>query len=142
MSDGIIWMSCKLFLAMIQTMTLPRLTLRFSQSPLARFLSVEPRMQRFYDIQLPKNSVKHYISFYATLPCNTLPTIPCHDIAVEVTHLQPLTRLTSGLVTVHACKPPTIKCSAPLQHPMIMNKTGSPSSNRSAYTTAGATAAC
>ncbi len=43
-----------------------------------------------------------------------------HGIALEITALQPPTRLTTGLAIARAPKPLTLKRSAPMQHPTII----------------------
>jgi hypothetical protein len=43
-----------------------------------------------------------------------------HGIALEIAPLKPPTRLTTSLATAHAPKPPTLKRSARMQHPTII----------------------
>ena len=43
-----------------------------------------------------------------------------HGIALEITPLKPPTRLTTSLAIAHAPQLPTLKRSAPMQHPTII----------------------
>ena len=43
-----------------------------------------------------------------------------HGIALEITPLKPPSRLTTALAIGRAPKPPTLKCSAPMQQPAII----------------------
>jgi len=48
------------------------------------------------------------------------PTMARHGIALKIAPLKPPTRLATGLAIAHAPNPPTLKCSAPMQHPTII----------------------
>ena len=65
-----------------------------------------------------EHHIIHHISSRATLSRNKAR----HGISLEITPLKPPTRLTAGLAIArwHAPYPPTLKGSAPMQHPTII----------------------